>query len=155
MIVYTQTWKSVQSPKQHTKRMGRTAFRKSVQSVQNKVDATFRSAIADASKLRFRLAKMCKTTCGRKCQSHVTNQLIWRISHTKHHVSILGEKRNLHESIPCRHKSLVLDIGFWWQSCIGGILGRTWNLQAQAWFLVMLKPLDVNSHTAGCTSSIK
>ena len=43
---YTQTWKSVQSPKQHANRMGRTAFRKSVQSVQIKakhhVDATFK-----------------------------------------------------------------------------------------------------------------
>ena len=34
---------------------GTHRIQESVQSVQNKVDATFRSAIADASKLRFRL----------------------------------------------------------------------------------------------------
>ena len=69
------TWKSVQSPKQHTNSMWRTALGSQCRQCKNKakhhVDATFGSAITYESKLCFRPVKMCKTTCGRRCQSRL------------------------------------------------------------------------------------
>ena len=40
-----------------------------------------------------------------------------------------GEKQNLHEWAPFHRNPLVLvlDMGSWWQFCIGSIWGHTWN----------------------------
>ena len=79
-------------------------------------------------------------------------------THTKwimwmHMQSGEAEKRNLHESIPCHHKSLVLDIGSWWQSCTGWILGEICtHKHGFQWCWNLLKPLDVNSRTAATYS---
>ena len=107
---YTRTWKSGQSPKQHTNRMGRTAFRKSVQSVQNKakhhVDATFRSAITYASEL-FSASENVQNTLW-------TVKVVWKNHWFEgFHIHNTMWTHTLYESVPGHHKSAVINIGSW------------------------------------------
>lgn len=87
------------------------------------------------------------TCCGRMCQSH-SEKIHWFEGFHTHKMDIngscgcicKGEKRNLHESIPCHHK--ISQVACTWQWFLMTILhGQNlgWNLHAQVWFLMMLK----------------